>query len=243
MARRWCLMKPSPIPSAILAVDRERHRPDHEGTHVALCVLRRINQGEPRAIADAAYRIANGIDKARMGARSLGHAQRYCVPSFSTGEEPMVSFLERNGQTVTDGMRTRIADVPAEVQPESVFEEYSADEIPGLGDKFYPRFSVVCMAQSVMNGSAGLSIWSIRIRMSSRQRSVVISRTFWRARRCGRYTMPPSAVAAQCPDTFRDGGRGLPHGDRSRRAAMDGRGHGCRHRALCRALGWRDREC
>jgi hypothetical protein len=50
----------------------------------------------------------------------------------------VVSFLKRNGQTVTDGMRTRIADVPAEVQPKSVFEEYSSDKVPGLGDKFYP---------------------------------------------------------------------------------------------------------
>ena len=97
-----------------------------------------INQGDPKAIADAAYRIANGIDKARMGARELESRSTYCIPGFSTGEMTMVGFLQKNGQTVTDGMRTRIADVPAEVQFESVFEEYSAGEIPGLGERYYP---------------------------------------------------------------------------------------------------------
>ncbi|SRR5258706_4412205 len=65
-----------------------------------------INQGDPRAIADAAYRIANGVDKARMG-RELESRSTHCIPGFSTGEEAMVDFLRRNGQTVTAGMRTR----------------------------------------------------------------------------------------------------------------------------------------
>jgi Domain of unknown function (DUF927) len=96
-----------------------------------------INQGDPKAIADAAYRIANGIDKARMG-RELESRPTHCIPGFSTGEMTMVGFLVRNGQTVTDGMRTRIADVPGEVQPKSVFEEYAANEVAGLGRKYYP---------------------------------------------------------------------------------------------------------
>lgn len=100
--------------------------------------LDEINQGDPKAIADAAYRIANGVDKARMrSGGGLEPSLTYCVPSFSTGEEPMVSFLRRNGMVVTEGMRTRIADVPAEVQPGSVFEEYSASEIVGLAKKYY----------------------------------------------------------------------------------------------------------
>jgi hypothetical protein len=106
----------------------------------SLCaVFDEINQGEPKAIADAAYRMANGIDKARMG--ELKSRSTYCITGFSTGEKPMVVFLQENGQKVTEGMRTRIADVPAEVQPGSVFEEYSASEIPGLGEKYYSLFS------------------------------------------------------------------------------------------------------
>jgi hypothetical protein len=61
----------------------------------------------------------------------------YCVPGFSTGEEAMVDFLTRTGQRVTDGMRSRFADIPAEVQPGSVFETFAADAIPGLGKKYY----------------------------------------------------------------------------------------------------------
>jgi Domain of unknown function (DUF927) len=100
--------------------------------------LDEINLGDPKAIADAAYRISNGTDKARMkSGGGLEPPLTYCVPSFSTGEEPMVSILRRNGMVVTEGMRTRIADVPAEVQPKSAFEEYSASEIVGLGKKYY----------------------------------------------------------------------------------------------------------
>jgi hypothetical protein len=97
-----------------------------------------LNQGKAQDIADAAYRIANGIDKMRMRGRDLEPRLTYCVPGFSTGEEAMVVFLTRAGQRVTDGMRTRFADIPAEVQPASVFETFGADAIPGLGKKYYP---------------------------------------------------------------------------------------------------------
>jgi putative DNA primase/helicase len=96
-----------------------------------------LNQGKPKDIADTAYRIANGIDKSRLRGRNLEPRLTYCVPGFSTGEEPMVGFLARNGVRVTAGMQTRFADVPAAARPGSVFETYSADEIPGLGQKFY----------------------------------------------------------------------------------------------------------
>jgi Domain of unknown function (DUF927) len=97
-----------------------------------------LNQGKPKDIADVAYRVANGIDKMRLRGNDLEPRLTYCVPGFSTGEEPMVDFLVRNGIRVTDGMRTRFADVPAEVQPGSVFETFAADAIPGLGKKYYP---------------------------------------------------------------------------------------------------------
>jgi hypothetical protein len=97
-----------------------------------------LNQGTAKHIADAAYRIANGIAKMRMRGRGLEPRLTYCVPGFSTGEEAMVEFLKRNGQRVTDGMKTRFADVPGEVQPGSVFETFSADELPGLGRSYYP---------------------------------------------------------------------------------------------------------
>ena len=97
-----------------------------------------LNQGKAQDIADAAYRVANGIDKMRMRGGELEPRLTYCVPGFSTGEEAMVDFLTRTGQRVTDGMRTRFADIPAEVQPGSVFETFGADAIPGLGKKYYP---------------------------------------------------------------------------------------------------------
>jgi hypothetical protein len=101
-------------------------------------------QGEPKAIADAAYRIANGITKGRLRAgRGLEPRLTYCVPGFSTGEEAMIDFLTRNGQRVTLGMRTRFADIPAEVQSGSVFEKFSADEVPSLGSKYYPLLSTL----------------------------------------------------------------------------------------------------
>jgi uncharacterized protein (DUF927 family) len=100
-----------------------------------------LNQGKAKDIADTAYRIANGIDKTRLRGRNLEPRLTYCVPGFSTGEEAMVSFLTRTGVRVTDGMRTRFADVPAAVQAGSVFEKFSADQIPGLGRKFYPLVS------------------------------------------------------------------------------------------------------
>jgi hypothetical protein len=102
-----------------------------------------LNQGKAKDIADAAYRIANGIDKSRLRGRDVEPRVTYCVVGFSTGEERMVDFLERAGQCVTAGMRTRFADVPAVAQPGSVFENFGADDISGpkkyyaLLGKFY----------------------------------------------------------------------------------------------------------
>jgi hypothetical protein len=53
----------------------------------------------------------------------------------------MVDFLTRTGVRVSEGMRTRFADIPAEVQAGSVFEKFGANEIPSLGRKFYPLVS------------------------------------------------------------------------------------------------------
>jgi hypothetical protein len=100
-----------------------------------------LNQGKAKDIADAAYRIANGIDKTRMRGRNIEPRVTYCVPGFSTGEEAMVDFLSRTGVRVSDGMRTRFADVPAAVQAGSVFERFGANDIPSLGRKFYPLVS------------------------------------------------------------------------------------------------------
>ena len=99
--------------------------------------IEELNQGKAKDIADAAYRIANGISKSRLRGRKLEPRLTYCVPGFSTGESPMVDFLSRNGQEVTAGMRTRFADIPADVQEGSVFEKFSADQIPALGKTYY----------------------------------------------------------------------------------------------------------
>ena len=100
--------------------------------------IEELNQGKPSDIADAAYRIANGLSKGRLRGRELEPRITYCVVGFSTGEEPMVGFLERAGQRVTAGMRTRFADISAVVQPGSVFEKFDDDAIPELAKKYYP---------------------------------------------------------------------------------------------------------
>jgi hypothetical protein len=100
--------------------------------------IEELNQGKVQDIADAAYRIANGLSKGRMRGRELEPRITYCVVGFSTGEEPMVGFLERAGQRVTAGMRTRFADISAVAQSGSVFEKFDADTIPELGKTFYP---------------------------------------------------------------------------------------------------------
>jgi uncharacterized protein (DUF927 family) len=99
--------------------------------------IEELNQGKAKDIADAAYRIANGISKGRLRGGKPEPRLSYCVPGFSTGEAAMVDFLTRNGQRVTDGMRTRFADIPADVQEESIFEKFTADQIPALGNKYY----------------------------------------------------------------------------------------------------------
>ena len=75
---------------------------------------------------------------------------------------------------VTDGMRTRFADVPAEVQPGSVFETFAADAIPGLGKKYYPLLGRLHGAV----GDAWLQAWSIWGRRRSEPKSIIISRSF-----------------------------------------------------------------
>jgi uncharacterized protein (DUF927 family) len=96
-----------------------------------------LNQGKARDIADAAYRIANGISKGRLRGRKPEPRLTYSVVGVSTGEAAMVDFLSRNGQEVTDGMRTRFADIPGDVQEGSVFEQFSKDQVPALGKQFY----------------------------------------------------------------------------------------------------------
>ena len=108
--------------------------------------IEELNQGKPSDIADAAYRIANGLSKGRLRGRELEPRITYCVVGFSTGEEPMVDFLKRAGQRVTAGMRTRFADIPAVVQPGSVFEKFGDHEISTLCKKYYPLFRKVCGA-------------------------------------------------------------------------------------------------
>jgi uncharacterized protein (DUF927 family) len=100
--------------------------------------IEELNQGKVQDIADAAYRIANGLSKGRLRGRELEPRITYCVVGFSTGEEPMVSFLERAEQRLTAGMRTRFADIPALAQPGSVFEKFDRDAIPELAKKYYP---------------------------------------------------------------------------------------------------------
>ena len=143
-----------------------------------------LNQGKAQDIADAAYRVANGIDKTRMRGRDLEPRLTYCVPGFSTGEEAMVDFLIRNGQRVTDGMRTRFADIPAEITLGSAFETLMLMRSQGWPRNITP-FLASSMARSAMRGFSDWSIWGPT---RSAPRSALISRSFGRAPRCRRST-------------------------------------------------------
>jgi hypothetical protein len=101
--------------------------------------IEEIGQGDHKAIAKAIYTIANGIVRGRLRS-DLSQRPRhlFVVPGFSSGEETMVDFLRRAGMKVTEGMQTRLADVPAAIVEGTVFDTFNADALPGLGKKFYP---------------------------------------------------------------------------------------------------------
>ena len=60
--------------------------------------IEEIGQDRASDIADACYQLANGVSKGRLRGGAPEPRATYCSVGFSTGEEPMVHFLERAGQ-------------------------------------------------------------------------------------------------------------------------------------------------
>jgi putative DNA primase/helicase len=88
--------------------------------------LDEIGVGEPKAVANAAYKLAGGLDKGRYG-----QVERdFNVLFVSTGEPSPAEFLPgaKAGQLV------RLVDIPADVGSGSAFETFNPDE---AGKKFY----------------------------------------------------------------------------------------------------------
>ena len=104
--------------------------------------LDEIGEGEPKAIRPAVYGLANGSTKLR-GTQdiTLRPMESFRILGISTGEPTMESYLSAGGEKVPAGLKVRLVDVPAEVQPDSAFETCPREQIEELGKQFYPLTS------------------------------------------------------------------------------------------------------
>ena len=67
--------------------------------------------------------------------------ESFRILGISTGEPTMASYLSAGGEKVPAGLKVRLVDVPAEVQPDSAFETCPCEQIEELGKRFYPLTS------------------------------------------------------------------------------------------------------
>ncbi len=104
--------------------------------------LDEIGEGEPKSIRPAVYGLANGSTKLR-GTQdiTLRPMESFRILGISTGEPTMASYLSAGGEKVPAGLKVRLVDVPAEVQPDSAFETCPRELIEELGKRFYPLTS------------------------------------------------------------------------------------------------------
>ena len=104
--------------------------------------LDEIGEGAPKAIRPAVYGLANGSTKLR-GTQdiTLRPMESFRILGISTGEPTMESYLSAGGEKVPAGLKVRLVDVPAEVQPDSAFETWPREQIAELGKQFYPLTS------------------------------------------------------------------------------------------------------
>jgi uncharacterized protein (DUF927 family) len=101
--------------------------------------LDEIGEGAPKAIRPAVYGLANGSTKLR-GTQdiTLRPMESFRILGVSTGEPTMEGYLSSGGEKVPAGLKVRLVDVPAEVQPDSAFETCQREQIEELGRQFYP---------------------------------------------------------------------------------------------------------
>ena len=104
--------------------------------------LDEIGEGTPQAIRPAVYALANGSTKLRGTADiTLRPMESFRILGISTGEPTMEAYLSAGGEKVPAGLKVRLVDVPAEVQPDSAFETCLRERIEELGKQFYPLTS------------------------------------------------------------------------------------------------------
>jgi putative DNA primase/helicase len=104
--------------------------------------LDEIGEGKPEAIRPAVYGLANGSTKLRGTPDiTLRRMESFRILGLSTGEPTMESYLSAGGEKVPAGLKVRLVDVPAEVQPDSAFETCPREQIEELGKRFYPLTS------------------------------------------------------------------------------------------------------
>jgi putative DNA primase/helicase len=98
-----------------------------------------IGEGAPKTIRPAVYGLANGSTKLR-GTQDirLRPMESFRILGISTGEPTMEQYLSSGGEKVPAGLKVRLVDVPAEVQPDSAFETCPRQQIEELGKRFYP---------------------------------------------------------------------------------------------------------
>jgi putative DNA primase/helicase len=101
--------------------------------------LDEISEGSPKTIRPAVYGLANGSTKLR-GTQdiTLRPMESFRILGISTGEPTMEGYLSSGGEKVPAGLKVRLVDVPAEVQPDSAFETCPREQIEELGKRFYP---------------------------------------------------------------------------------------------------------
>jgi putative DNA primase/helicase len=101
--------------------------------------LDEIGEGTPKTIRPAVYGLANGSTKLRGTPDiTLRPMESFRILGVSTGEPTMEAYLSSGGEKVPAGLKVRLVDVPAEVQPDSAFETCPREQIEELGRQFYP---------------------------------------------------------------------------------------------------------
>jgi uncharacterized protein (DUF927 family) len=97
--------------------------------------LDEITLANPRTAEAVIYKVASGTKGPR--ATSTGHLRETAHASvfvLSTGEKSLVQFV---GESLQEGARKRLIDVPAEVQSGSAFETISRDQIHAMGARLF----------------------------------------------------------------------------------------------------------
>lgn len=91
----------------------------------ALLTLDELKEVEPKFAGKIAYMLGNGLGKARRGQHAgVGRPPlRWGLLFLSTGEISLAQHMASADMKVHAGQEVRLADIPAEVSPETLFEQ------------------------------------------------------------------------------------------------------------------------